>query len=158
MTMKTSEEYFESIRALCLPVYLFGELVEDTVEHPIIRPSLNAVGMTYEISHQPEFEDLATATSHLSGNKINRFCHIHQNIDDLLRKPRLLRLMGRKTGTCFQRCVGLDGINALTPPPVGNTPFEFTLDELGDDLIIFGGVLDEGVFQKEGVSAEGAEG
>jgi 4-hydroxybutyryl-CoA dehydratase/vinylacetyl-CoA-Delta-isomerase len=113
MALKTKEEYLESIRALQLPVYLLGELVEDTVANPIIRPSLNAVAMTYEIAQQPEHEDLATAISHLSGNKINRFCHIHQNIEDMLKKPRLLRLLGRKTGTCFQRCAGLDAINTL---------------------------------------------
>ena len=33
---------------------------------------------------------------------------------------------------------GLDGIHALTPPPLGNTPWEEALDILGDDLIIFG--------------------
>ncbi|MBU2648955.1 4-hydroxybutyryl-CoA dehydratase [bacterium] len=113
MAMKTREEYFESIRALKLPVYLLGEKVEDTVENPIIRPSLNSVGMTYEIAQKPEYEDLATAISHLSGKRINRFCHIHQSVDDLLKKPRLLRLMGRKTGTCFQRCAGLDAMNTL---------------------------------------------
>jgi len=88
MALKTKEEYFESIRALRLPVYLLGERVKDCVEHPIIRPSLNSVGMTYEIAQDPLYEDLATATSHLSGNKINRFCHIHQSIDDLQKKPR----------------------------------------------------------------------
>jgi len=113
MALKTKEEYFESIRALRLPVYLLGERVKDCVEHPIIRPSLNSVGMTYEIAQDPLYEDLATATSHLSGNKINRFCHIHQSIDDLQKKPRLLRLMGQKTGSCFQRCAGLDAINTL---------------------------------------------
>jgi len=113
MPLKTKEDYFESIRKLQLPVYLLGERVEDTVDNPIIRPSLNAVGMTYEIAQMPEHEDLATAISHLTGSRINRFCHIHQGIDDLLRKPRLLRLMGRKTGTCFQRCAGLDAMNTL---------------------------------------------
>lgn len=113
MALKTKEEYFESIRALHLPLYLLGEAVEDTVSNSIIRPTLNAVGMTYDIAQQPEYEDLATATSHLSGKKINRFTHIHQSIDDLLRKPRLLRLMGRKTGTCFQRCAGWDALNTL---------------------------------------------
>ncbi len=33
---------------------------------------------------------------------------------------------------------GLDGIHALTPPPLGNTPWEDALDVLGEDLIIFG--------------------
>jgi len=31
-----------------------------------------------------------------------------------------------------------DGIHALTPPPIGDTPWETALDALGDDLIIIG--------------------
>ena len=33
---------------------------------------------------------------------------------------------------------GLDGIHALTPPPVGDTPWQAALDVLGDNLIIIG--------------------
>lgn len=112
MALKTKEEYFESIRRLNLPVYVMGEKVKN-VDHPIIRPSINSVGMTYEIAQDQQYEDLATAKSHLTGNKINRFCHIHQSIDDLVKKIKLLRLMGQKTASCFQRCAGLDGMNAL---------------------------------------------
>jgi 4-hydroxybutyryl-CoA dehydratase/vinylacetyl-CoA-Delta-isomerase len=38
---------------------------------------------------------------------------VHQNIEDLIKKVKLLRVLGQKTGTCFQRCVGFDGINAV---------------------------------------------
>jgi 4-hydroxybutyryl-CoA dehydratase/vinylacetyl-CoA-Delta-isomerase len=113
MALKTKEEYFDSIRRLELPVYVMGERV-DNVDHPIIRPSINSVGVTYEIAQDPLYEDLATATSHITGNKINRFCHIHQNTDDLIKKVKLLRLMGQKTASCFQRCAGLDVINSLS--------------------------------------------
>ena len=41
---------------------MFGELIENSVDHPIIRPSLNSVAMTYELAHDPEYEDLMTAT------------------------------------------------------------------------------------------------
>jgi 4-hydroxybutyryl-CoA dehydratase/vinylacetyl-CoA-Delta-isomerase len=51
--------------------------------------------------------------SHLTGEKINRFTHIHQSSDDLVKKVKMLRLLAHKTGTCFQRCVGLDALNAL---------------------------------------------
>jgi 4-hydroxybutyryl-CoA dehydratase/vinylacetyl-CoA-Delta-isomerase len=34
-------------------------------------------------------------------------------MEDLVKKIKLLRVLGQKTGTCFQRCVGLDGINAV---------------------------------------------
>jgi 4-hydroxybutyryl-CoA dehydratase/vinylacetyl-CoA-Delta-isomerase len=33
--------------------------------------------------------------------------------DDLTKKVKMLRLMGQKTGVCFQRCAGLDAMNAV---------------------------------------------
>ena len=36
-------EYIESLRGRRLKVYLMGETVEEPVDHPIIRPSINAV-------------------------------------------------------------------------------------------------------------------
>ena len=111
--MMTREEYFESLRKLNLKVYMFGELVENPVDNPVIRPSLNAIGMTYELANQPEYEDLMTATSSLNGQKINRFTHLHQSTDDLVKKVKMLRLLGQKTGSCFQRCVGMDANNAV---------------------------------------------
>jgi 4-hydroxybutyryl-CoA dehydratase/vinylacetyl-CoA-Delta-isomerase len=113
MPMKTPEQYEESLRKLNLKVYLLGEQVENPVDHPIIRPSMNSVKMTYALAQDPEHGDLMTATSHLTGHKINRFCHIHRSTDDLIRKVKMQRLMGQKTGACFQRCVGMDAINAV---------------------------------------------
>ncbi len=112
--MMTADAYEESLRRLNLNVYLFGEKLDNVVDNPIIRPSMNAVARTYELAHRPEHEDLMAATSHLTGRKINRFCHIHQSTDDLVRKTRMGRLMGGATGCCFQRCVGMDTLNALS--------------------------------------------
>lgn len=111
--MKTREEYFESLRKLNLKVYMFGKLVENPVDNPVIRPSLNSVGMTFELAQDPQYEDIMTATSSLTGEKINRFTHLHQSTDDLIKKVKMLRLLGQKTGACFQRCVGMDASNAV---------------------------------------------
>ena len=112
--MMNAEQYEASLRKLNLNVFMFGEKVTNVVDHPIIRPSMKAVAQTYEMAHKPEFEDLMTATSHLSGKKINRFTHIHQGVDDLVKKSKMGRLMGAHTGCCFQRCVGMDALNALS--------------------------------------------
>lgn len=112
--MKTGKEYEESLRKLKLNVYLFGKKVENVVDDPIIRPSMNAVKLTYELAHQPEYEDLMVATSHISGKKINRFTHIHQSTQDLVKKTKMGRLLGSLTACCFQRCVGMDALNALS--------------------------------------------
>jgi len=114
MTLKTGKEYIESLRKRRINLYLFGEKVENPVDHPIIRPSINSVALTYDVANDSRYKDLATATSHLTGEKINRFTHIHQSTQDLVKKVKLLRLLGQKTGVCFQRCVGMDSLNALS--------------------------------------------
>ncbi len=113
MALKTPEEFIQSIADLDLEIYLFGERVDDYVNHPVIRPSLNCMAMTYELAQYPEYEDLMLATSHLTGKKVNRFTNIHQSADDLVKKVKMQRLLGQKTGSCFQRCVGMDAINAI---------------------------------------------
>lgn len=113
MALMTKDQYIESLRKLNLKVYLFGKLVENPVDNPIIRPSLNSVAATYELAQQEEYKDIMTATSALSGETINRFCHIHQNTEDLIKKVKAPRLLGQTTAACFQRCVGFDAANAI---------------------------------------------
>ncbi len=112
--MMTPEEYEKSLRKLDLVVYMSGKRLGNIVDDPILRPSMNAVAKTYELANLPEYEDIMTARSHITGKKINRFTHIHQNIEDLVKKSKMGRLLGRATGCCFQRCVGMDTLNAMS--------------------------------------------
>ncbi|GAH11400.1 unnamed protein product, partial [marine sediment metagenome] len=73
MPLKTAAEYIESLRKLKLDLYLLGEKVENWVDNPIIRPSINAVAMTYKLAHEPKNKELATTGSMLTGKKVNRF-------------------------------------------------------------------------------------
>ena len=109
----TGSGYLQSLKKLKRRVYIRGERVDDPLEHPLVRPSVNAVAQTYELERQPEHEALIFARSHLSGRRINRFTHIHRSAEDLVNKVKLQRLLGQLTGTCYQRCVGLDALNAL---------------------------------------------
>lgn len=113
MALKTPQQYLDELRQMDIELYMFGEKVENRVDHPIIRPSINSVAMTYKLALEPEYEDIMTATSNLTGKKINRFTHLHQSTDDLIKKVKMQRLLGQKTGSCFQRCVGMDAFNAL---------------------------------------------
>ena len=112
MTLKTPEEYLKSIQRP-VNLYMFGEKVEEFWNHPIIKPSINTVMKIYELAQMEEYKDLMTTKSHLTGHIINRFTHIHQSIDDLIKKVQMQRLLGQHTSCCFQRCVGFDTANAL---------------------------------------------
>jgi 4-hydroxybutyryl-CoA dehydratase/vinylacetyl-CoA-Delta-isomerase len=113
MALMTGEQYIESIRKMNMQIYMFGEKVESSVDNPILRPSLNSVRATYDLAQMPEYEDLMTAKSSLTGEKVNRFTHIHQSTEDLVKKVKMQRLLGQKTASCFQRCVGMDAFNAV---------------------------------------------
>ena len=110
--MMTKDQYIDSLRGLHLNLYSFGKKVENVVDNPIVRPSLNSFAATYELAEDPQYEDLMTATSNLTGKKVNRFTHLHQSTDDLIKKVKMQRLLGQKTAACFQRCVGMDAANA----------------------------------------------
>lgn len=109
--ISTGEEYIESLRGRKLTVYLMGELVEEPVDHPMIRPSVNAVARTYDLAN--ESPELGTALSPFTGERVNRFLHICQSTEDVVMQNRMQRRLGQLTGTCFQRCVGMDALNAL---------------------------------------------
>ena len=113
MALMTGEAYIESLRKMKTQVYLFGEKIDNWVDHPMIRPSINSVKMTYDLALDPQYEALMTAKSNLTGRKVNRFSHLHQSTEDLVKKVKMQRLCGQKTGSCFQRCVGMDAINAV---------------------------------------------
>ncbi len=49
---------------------------------------------------------------------------------------------------------GMDAVNALTPPPVGDCPFEHALDVLGEDLVILGGIFPPEVLHRPAVTPE----
>ena len=113
MKLQNGGEYIESLRALEPVIYYKGKRIDDVTRHPATSPHVRAAAMTYSLAAKEEYRDLATAKSHLTGRTISRFTHVHQNIEDLIKKVKLLRVLGQKTGTCFQRCVGFDGINAV---------------------------------------------
>lgn len=60
MALMTGKQYIESLKALKPKVYIFGELIDDPTSHPILRPSINSVAMTYDLAHDPEYEDVMT--------------------------------------------------------------------------------------------------
>jgi 4-hydroxybutyryl-CoA dehydratase/vinylacetyl-CoA-Delta-isomerase len=107
----SSEDYLQSLRDRNLKVYLMGQLVEEPVDHPMMRPSINALAMTYQLeSEKPE---LATVLSPYTGEQVNRFLHVALRAEDVVQQNQLQRCLGQLTGTCFQRCVGMDTLNSL---------------------------------------------
>jgi len=78
--LMTGEQYIESLRKLNTRVYMFGEKVENWVDHPIIRPSINCVKVTYDLAQDPEYADLCVVQSPFINEPINRATNIDRMI------------------------------------------------------------------------------
>jgi 4-hydroxybutyryl-CoA dehydratase/vinylacetyl-CoA-Delta-isomerase len=148
--IRTGDEYVASLRGRGLRVYLLGERVEEPVDHPMIRPSINAVAETYDLAlADPE---LATAHSSLIDGPVNRFVHVTESVDDVVLQNKMQRRLGQLTGTCFQRCVGMDAFNSLFSvtheiDQERNTPYHerllrFLTDVQQRNLVVGGAMTD----------------
>lgn len=114
MGIKTFDQYIASLRMMRPTVYMFGEKIENPVDHPRIRAGINATGATYELAHQEEYRELITTISPFIREPINRFTLPPQSIQDLVARVKINRILGAYVGTCHQRCTGLDCLCALS--------------------------------------------
>lgn len=99
---------------LNLNVYIRGNRAGNVRDNPVICQSIDAAARTYEMAHMPEYEHIMIAISHITGSRINRFNHINQNIDDLVKKSMLNRLFSSNNGSFFHRTLGMNTLNALS--------------------------------------------
>lgn len=109
--LRTKEQYQEDLFRMKSNIYIDGEQIGRD-DHRI-RPGINVLGITFDLALDPKYNGLATATSTVTGQKINRWAHLPQNPYDLMQKQKLIRIGARRAGGCIQRCMGHDGLNAL---------------------------------------------
>ena len=109
--MRTKQQYTEGLRKMRNNLYYNGGKINRADEAQM--DCINTIGTTFDEAAKPENADLLTAKSHLTGETINRFTHVHQSAEDLHKKQDMTRFMCRKVGGCIQRCMGVDALNAV---------------------------------------------
>src|SRR5665647_696744 len=109
--MRTRAQYIEGLSKMKSNLYSNGQKVDRL--DPRQQGAINVMGLTFDAAWDPASKDLCTATSHITGQTINRFNHIHQNVEDLHKKQDMTRFMCNKVGQCIQRCMGIDAANAI---------------------------------------------
>ncbi len=127
MALKTGKDYVASLKKMKTVVYVNGEKLKKFWEHPLMIPAINTVAAGYDLANDPNHADISSATSHLTGGKINRFIFIANSREELLKRQQQIKLCSFRTGQCVYQCTGTDALNAVAP-----TTFE--IDEaLGTD-------------------------
>ncbi|MCK4332928.1 MAG: hypothetical protein KAV40_05050 [Thermoplasmatales archaeon] len=112
--MKTSKEYKESLKKMKPNIYKFSELIKDVTAHPATRRTVNGHAQIFDAAQKPEYNDILTNKSSLTGKQIVRYLSIIGSPEDMIANVRMKRLMFNLTGTCTGgRCVGFNAINAM---------------------------------------------
>lgn len=114
MAIKTGSEYIESVKSLTPRVYVAGKRVENMLENPTTLSVIRATARVYDLAHEPQHKGTMVATSHLTGEPINRNLHVARNNYDLDMRAEMALLTSQMLGTCNYRCVGCDTLNALS--------------------------------------------
>ncbi len=77
--MRTKQEYINGLGKMRRNIYFNGELIDRTDERQM--NCLNTIGTTFDEAAKPENEELCTAVSHLTGQRISRFRMEHLKSD-----------------------------------------------------------------------------
>ena len=112
MGVGTYEAYLERMSKMKPNIYIDGKKLKR--EGDWIKGGFWVMEQCYKMANDPEYADVCTATSHITGETINRSTHIHQSKDDLLKKQLMTRLVCHHVGGCMQRCMGSDALNAIS--------------------------------------------
>ena len=124
--MKTGKDYIESVEAMKSEVYAFGEKVQSLTNHPCFCPTVNALALTYDLAKDQS--PLTTADSPITGGRVNRFLHICQSPEDLIKRAQFGNFLTPLHGACVgARCAGTGALNTLYA-----TTFEMD-EKLGTD-------------------------
>ncbi len=92
MALKTGKEYRESLKELSPEVYVRGEKVDNVVDHPLLKQTINHAATGYDLIHDLKYKDKALVESPFTGSLIPRLqTHIQQNKEDLFIKAELIR-------------------------------------------------------------------
>lgn len=95
-------------------IYKFGELIQDVTTHPATKRSVEGHAQIFDAAFQPEYQDILTTISPLTGKRVIRYLTLIQGPDDMIANVRMKRLMFNLTGTCTGgRCAGLHALNAM---------------------------------------------
>ncbi len=113
MALKTALEYLESMKKLSPRVYVGGKWVTNLIENPVTRSMVMANAAIYGLAEDPQNKAVMLATSHLTGQPINRNLHVARSIHDLDMRQEMALLTSQTVGTCNYRCVGCDALNGL---------------------------------------------
>lgn len=113
MALMTPEQFEESLKKFKPVVFMNGKRVNNVLENPNTRTVVEANKASYQWALDPQYQDIMTCYSPLTGERVNRYTHVSASVEDLISKATAGTFTAEMLGTCIYRCVGYDAMHAL---------------------------------------------
>ena len=94
-----------------------GKKVENVFDNPNIRTVIESNKASYRWAIDPEYQDMMTAISPLTNNRVNRYVYVCRSREDLWPKPSLEPLLLKGWGRVSTDVQGWTPSMPLAAPP-----------------------------------------
>ncbi|MFC2118728.1 4-hydroxyphenylacetate 3-hydroxylase N-terminal domain-containing protein [Bacteroidota bacterium] len=109
--LKTSEEYLQALKEMH-PCIIKDKQLSKPYNDEDIQKGVNVIALSYDRAREEKYKEFMTVKSPITGKVINRFNHIAQNKEDLIKKHKMIHNLAKEV-FCAQRCVGSDALQTL---------------------------------------------
>ena len=132
--MKTGQQYIENMIAMDFELYVDGTKIRgaEVVDHPLVRPMINAVAATYDMQHEEKLQEQLLCESSLTGKTIKFQVYDTSDTDTQLWTE------DGTVGGDDNNQVTIDSDDTNTGTPGG---FRYKMWNTDDDQLIARGVL-----------------
>jgi len=114
MALKTPEQYKQALKKLKPNMYKFGKLIQDVTTDPNTRRTVEGHAQLYAAALDPQYSDIFSTVSHLTGDKVSRYLSVNQSAEDMIANCKMKRAAYHLTGTCTGgRCAGYNALNSM---------------------------------------------
>ena len=113
MALIAPEQYERSLKDRKPRIFMNGKKVEDYLNNPNIRTVIESNKASYQWALDPQYQEIMTAISPLTNDRVNRYVYICRSREDLVAKAIAGTFTAERLGTCIYRCPGLDAFHAL---------------------------------------------
>ena len=74
--LMSGHDFRESLRRYKPTVFVDGQHIASVADERSLQPGINAIALTYDFAHKPEYAPVMTAVQQTSGKTVNRLTHI----------------------------------------------------------------------------------
>jgi 4-hydroxybutyryl-CoA dehydratase/vinylacetyl-CoA-Delta-isomerase len=113
-SLRTRQDYLNSLKSLKPNIYKFGRLIEDVTTDSSTKRTVESHARGIDAAHDPELADIFTTTSDLTGQTIHRNTSLMTSGNEMMMNSKFKREMYHLTGTCSGGlCVGWNAMNVM---------------------------------------------